>query len=268
MALLDMLGLGALLLACDIKDNIEDKIDEKKCEAENRARKLEMEAKRQEELERRRQQSERDREEYRRLESEKQRIRRIKESVPKKPIYDTDVNLRCSFCGGHREVNISKGRVICPYCDRTEFLNIIGHEEDKQAIDRAIDEYEEQKRLKKLEEQRIAEAKSKKDEIMFAFISLIFIGNTALLVDWIAYDKTMPVIVFNSIAIPCFVLTMVGIIKPVLKYTVFLPFVVVVWLFDKYLNLKEIGFAVGTVITLLVDGLIVLLLIEWIGGGI
>ena len=56
--------------------------------------------------------------------------------------------------------------------------------------------------------------------------------------------------------------------KPVLKYTVLLPYTILVWIFDRYLNMKYIGMAVGAIITLLFDGLIVLLLIEWIGGGI
>ncbi|HAZ91714.1 MAG TPA: hypothetical protein DCX21_07045 [Eubacterium sp.] len=277
MALLEMLGLGALLLAGDIKDNIEDK-RERKLERQKELIR-ESERARNKERERERAYQRQIYEEKKREKSEREQRQRIVAAVPKRPIYNTSINYRCSICGGNRKLDLPNGLVICPHCDSREGLEIIRYENDYHAMDLALKEYEEKKKLEKkldeekkrleaIERQKEADAEISRDMLNLKLFSVLMFVELGLLAVWVDKNNAWPMILCNSIAISGYIIYKKGLIKTVLMYTVFLPFVILVWIFDKYLNMKQIGIAVGVVITMLVDILVVLLLIEWIFGGI
>ncbi len=89
---------------------------------------------------------------------EETRIRSIlAQKIPPIPVYDFDVDLKCTKCGGRRYIDVYKGTVECTNCHIIKDLDILRYEDDKVALEQAYEEYRNDEEYERRRRQNLEE---------------------------------------------------------------------------------------------------------------
>ena len=242
-----LFGLVGLLIASDVIEKIDDKIEERKERKKRKYLKYHiMDDDDDEDYDDEDDEEEDDEEEKEHKNSKQdEKLRLVRDSVPKIPVYDMPENLKCPLCGATREKKIVNGKLTCRFCDHEQWLKVIRYEDDNAGIKKAIDDYEREEAEKKRQNDHENTVSSVRD---FGWIFILLMGLMCTIFPF--YLGNSPGIIFSvfftfAVVVVIFVFALYPASRKFIKNVALAPVLIGEHLSETFSGDRKLGTAIG-----------------------